>query len=37
MHIAGNNVSNECGCFLDMEQDPLLQEALSSVNSIKQY
>lgn len=37
MQISGNNVSNECGCFLDMEQHHLLQEALSSVNSIKQY
>lgn len=37
MQIAGNNVANECGCFLDMEQDPVLQEALSSLNSIKQY
>lgn len=37
MQIAGNNVSNECGCFLDMEQDTVLQEALFSVNNIKQY
>lgn len=37
MQIAGDNVSNECGCILDTEQDHLLQEALFSVNSIKQH